>query len=92
MGPSDTELTNMLREIAHTQAALYYKLEEKDPPVVVVRSVFMLIVAAVSIAFTRAGVDEGRLSNLDGLVDEIAHEMRAVGWNLDGLRDYVNTD
>jgi len=90
--PTDTELTNMLREIASTQAKLYYKAEEKNPPVIVVRSVFMLIVAAVTIAFTRAGVTEDRLNNLEGIPDEIAQEMKAVGWKLDELALYVNTD
>lgn len=91
MEPTDTELTTMLRDIAHAEATRYYKAEDTNPPSIIARSVFMIIVGTVTVQFIRAGVTEDRLSSLDGLVDEIANEMRVVGWNLEGLHEYANT-
>jgi hypothetical protein len=89
---TDTELTSMLRAVAHEEATRYYKLEEKPQPVLVVKSVFMAVLSAVTVAFIRAGVSEERFNSLDGIPDEIANEMKLVGWDLDSIAQYFNTD
>lgn len=92
ISPTDEDLTQMLREIARVQALLYFQPHENPQPVAVVRSVFMLIVAVVTIQFTRAGLSEEQLSRIDGIPEEIAGVMQSVGWNLTGLEQYYNTD
>lgn len=89
---TDDDLTRLLREIARVQALLYYQPYENPQPVAVVRSVFMLVVAVVTIQFTRAGVSEERLGSIDGIPEEIAQVMKSVGWNLAGLDQYYNID
>lgn len=83
---TDTQLTHMLREIARAEATRYYKAED-TPSQLLVRTVFLLIVAAATIAFIRAGVDDERLGTLNGMVEEITQEMQAVGWRFEGIAD-----
>lgn len=82
---SDTEGATMIREIARTQAQLYYKLEEAHSPLVV-QSVLMLILAIATIQLTRAGVSEERINELGAVVlPLVLHEMELAGWNLKGI-------
>lgn len=83
--PTTAELTAILRNVAEAQAKLYYKPLEPEPPVIVVRAVFMLIVAAVTIAFSRAGLSDTEINDLEGIPDEIGTVMQIVGWKLDNI-------
>lgn len=77
---SDTQLQDMVHEIARTQAQLYYKEEEQDSRPIS-RAVFRLTLEIVGIQLTRAGLTDDQMSTLRWVPQVIVDEMEAVGWS-----------